>query len=122
MKKIGLMQVKQALKDGRFRDTLPLDMRDDVAGFLQNPGCTCNLPLYRKVLKNCVKQLKEYFPGQDMDDSESPILPENHWTVINCSVSDLEKKLRSLGPGRKSLAITRYEDQVTVVINELESI
>jgi chemotaxis methyl-accepting protein methylase len=32
----------------------------------------------------------------------------------------LEKKLSKLGPGRKQLDVARWEDQVTVVINELD--
>ena len=47
-------------------------------------------------------------------------MADNQWSVINCSIDDLEKQLRKLGPGRKQLDIARYEDQVTVVINELD--
>ena len=33
---------------------------------------------------------------------------------------DLEKKLRKLPPGRKQLDVSRWEDQVTIVVNELD--
>lgn len=42
--------------------------------------------------------------------------------VINCHKDELEHRLQKLGPGRKQIAICRYEDQVTAVINELEII
>lgn len=122
MKKISLMDVKLALKDGRFRDALPLHLREDVAKYLTNPGCSCNTPLYKKILKECVPQLKEYFPGGEVTDEVEEIgkLAQNNWSVINCHVDELQKHLQKLAPGRKQLAITRFEDQVTCVINELD--
>ena len=47
-------------------------------------------------------------------------MAENHWTVINCHIDELESKLKKLPPGRKQIAITRYADQATVVVNELD--
>jgi hypothetical protein len=118
------MEVKLALQDPRFRDSLPIEFQDDVAKFLSNPTCACNVPIYRKVLKNCAKQLIEYFPGNEITNEEVEIqkLSQNHWTVINCHVSELEAKLRALPPGRKQIAPARYGDQVTVVVNELDVI
>lgn len=122
MKQIGLMEIKQALRDPRFRDRLPLHLRDDVVKYLQNPGCSCNVPFYRKVLKDCKKELQEYFPGKDILDEEKEIqmLAQNNWRVINCSIDQLEGILQKLPPGRKQVAMTRFEDQVTVVVNELD--
>ena len=119
--KIGLLQVKQALKDPRFRDILPLDLRDDIAKFLQNPGCSCNMPLYRRVIKECKKELVAYYPGSEVleDDTRQEI--QNNFTVINCSVLELESRLKALPPGRKQIAATRFQDQVTVIVNELDS-
>lgn len=113
--------MKQALKDGRFRDQIPLEMRDDVAKYLQNPGCPCNVPLYRKLLKHCSKQLKEYYPDGEISETEEPNLIENHFSVINCHINELAAKLQALPLGRKHVAVARFEDQVTCVINELDA-
>jgi len=124
MKKIGLTHIKQALMDGRFRDKLPIEMQESVAKFLSNPTCACNLPLYREILKNNKSLLEEYFPGKIIETEEEKIqtLAKNNWSVINCNIKDLQKELRGLPPGRKQLAVTRFEDQVTVVVNEIEEV
>lgn len=123
-KYIGLMEVKQALNDGRFRDVLPLEVRDEVAKYLHCPSCTSNVPLYRKLLKACKKQLTDYYPGRELFNEEEEIekLSTNNWTVFSCHINELEGKLRGLGKGRKYLAIARWEDQITVVINELDQL
>lgn len=122
--KISLIDVKKALKDSRFRLTLPKEMEKEVDEFLNNPGCACHIPLYKKVAKNCKEQLRKYYPNLEVpeEDEEIKKLAENSWTVINCHVDELEKKLGKLGPGRKQLDVARFEDQVTVVINELDII
>jgi hypothetical protein len=91
---------------------------------MQNPGCACNVPIYRRVLREAREQLNEYYPGRELTDPDEEIrkLAENNWLVINCHVDDLEKKLHELPPGRKQLAVSRFEDQVTVVVNELDVI
>lgn len=123
-KKITLNDVKAALKDSRFRSTLPKEMDKDIQSFLDNPGCACHIPLYRKIIRECGEQLVKYFPGMSVPDQDEDIrkLAENHWTVINCHIDELESKLKRLGPGRKQLDVARYEDQVTVVVNDLEFI
>jgi len=120
--KIALQDVKNALKDSRFRLTLPKEMESDVNEFLNNPGCACHTPLYRKIIKDCRDQLSRYFPGMKVPEHDEDIrrLAENHWTVINCRVDELESRLAKLGPGRKQLDVARWEDQVTVVVNELD--
>ncbi len=124
MKKIGLPDVKLALKDGRFRDALPKTLESDLIKYLQNPGCPCNVPFYRKLLKEAKETLLDYFQGGEIVDEQEEMkrLAENQWQVINCNISELESKLRSLPPGRKQIAVTRYEDQVTVIVNELDII
>lgn len=119
---ISLMDVKQALRDFRFRESLPLDLSDGLHKYLKNPGCACNVPLYREILSKCKVQLEAYYPGKILVSPEEEIkkLSENHWQVINCRIDDLEGKLRSLPPGRKQIAVARFEDQVTVVVNELD--
>jgi len=122
-KPIGLMEVKQALRDKRFREALPEDFADDIRKYLHNPGCACNVPIYRKVLKQKTC-LAEYYPGRELSDPDKELqkLAENNWLVINCKVDELEQKLHDLPPGRKQLAVARFEDEVTVVVNELDII
>lgn len=121
-KKITISDVKKALRDERFRSTLPNEMEKEVVAFLDNPGCSCNIPLYRKILKECGDQLSKYYPGTLIPDKDDELerMAENHWLVINCHISELEKRLNRLGPGRKQLDVARYQDQVTVVVNELD--
>lgn len=120
--KITLQDVKKALKDLRFRLALPKDMGPAVEEFLNNPGCACHTPLYRRVIKECADQLSRYYPGMEVPEHDEDIkkLADNHWSVINCHIDELEGRLSKLPPGRKQLDVARWEDQVTVVINELD--
>lgn len=122
--KISLVDVKKALKDSRFRLTLPKEMDKDVEEFLNNPGCACHVPLYKKVIKDCKEQLEKYYPNLEIPNQEEELkkLAENHWSVINCHIDELENRLSRLGPGRKQLDVARWEDQVTVVVNDLDVI
>lgn len=122
MKNINLMDVKQALRDAEFRKSLPPDFTPDVQKYLGNPGCGCNTGLYKKILTDCKTQLEQYFPDKKLSDPTEELkkLAENHWLVISCHISELEEELKKLPPGRKQVAITRFEEQVTVVINELD--
>ena len=90
--------------------------------FLSDPGCSCNVPLYRAILRGAKEQLEAYYPGQETLDEEKEIesLMQNNWSVINCSIYELEDRLRRLTKGRKQIAISRYEDEVTVIINEMD--
>lgn len=119
-KKISMLDVKQALLDSRFRESLPDSLSNDVQKFLSNPGCSCNHPLYRKIIQEAPKQLAEYFPLKETAIAEEA-QSKNEWEVINCSITELQKRLRSLAPGKKQLEIARFQDQVTVVINHLDS-
>ena len=122
MNKISLLDIKQALLDGRFRDGLPLALKPEIAQYLQNPSCPCNLPLYRKILKDHKDYLIKYFPSKTISDEDDEIrkLSENHWTVINCHIDELESHLKKLSPGRKQIDVARWQDQATVVVNELD--
>ena len=116
------MEVKEALRDSRFRASLPLELQGELQKYMQNPGCGCNVPFYEKIINTCKKQLIEYFPGFEVvsiDEVKSE-LSKNNWRVINCNINDLENKLHELGPGRKQIAITRFEDKITLVVNELD--
>lgn len=111
------------MQDPRFRESLPQELIEDLVKYLQNPGCgSCGISLFRKILRNCRTQLSAYFPGKEIykEEEEAAKLAENHWTVINCNIEELEDKLRKLPPGRKQIAICRHEDQATVVVNELD--
>lgn len=121
--KIGLLEIKQALKDPRFINSLPKDMSEDVRKYLAQPGCgPCNIDFYRKILKFCTTQLREYFPNREIgtNEEEDKKLKENNWSVINCNIKELESELRKLPPGRKQIAMSRYQDQVTVIVNEVD--
>lgn len=122
--KVAWKEVKQALFDERFRKTLPDSLQDEVSKFIKNPGCPCNMPLYRKILKECTPQLQDYFPGKEITNINEEVgqLAKNNWTVINCHISELEGHLKKLPPGRKQLDVARYEEQVTAVVNELDVI
>lgn len=116
------MDVKKALRDKRFRDSLPIEFTEELQKYLQNPGCACNVPIYKKIMTDAKEQLQTYYPNRSVAnlDEEAQKLAENHFSVINCHVDELEEKLRKLPNGRKQIAVTRYEDFVTVVINELD--
>ena len=124
MRPITLLEIKQALRDARFRESIPASLTEDLQKYLKNPSCAFNTPFYKKILKDCKDQILAYFPGREVGEIESEIrkIAENNWSVINCSVGELESKLRKLGPGRKQIAMSRYEDQVTLVVNELDVI
>lgn len=111
--------------DERFRQTLPVEFEDDIKKFLKNPGCSCNHPIYKKILKNGANQLAQYYPGKmriEPEEIEREIekSSQNEWSVINCHIDELASRLKKLPPGRKQLDVARYQDQVTVVINELD--
>lgn len=120
MKKIGLIDVKFALKDSRFRETLPESMYQDLTNYLQNPTCPCNLKFYKRVITEAKEQLLNYFHGGTIEEIISESENKKIWEVINCNIEELESKLKSTPPGKKQLAIARYEDQVTVIICDLD--
>jgi hypothetical protein len=121
MKPVGLMDIKQALHDERFRSLFP-ELEREIDQTLRKPNCgSCGVPLARKILNDYPDRVGGYFPGRPVlrPEDEAKQLADNHWTVINCHVNDLEAKLKQLPPGRKQLAVTRHGDQVTCVVNEL---
>jgi hypothetical protein len=122
MKKITALDVKEALLDRRFRDVLPETLLPDVQKFMSNPGCACNHPIYRKVMKEATQQLAAYFPNKETPnvDDELQKLARNEWSVFSCHIDELQGRLRKLPIGRKQIEVARWQDQVTVVINELE--
>lgn len=119
--------IKQALLDERFRQSLPQELQEDVQKFLKNPGCACNHPIYMNVMRKAKKQLAEYFPSKEetsVEEIEKDLdkVSKNSWQVINCNINELTDELRKLGNGRKQLDVARWQDQVTVVVNHLDGI
>ena len=121
---VSLMDIKNAMKDEKFRATLPESLAPEVQKFVNNPSCSCNVPVYKKIIKEAKDQVLAYFPGKEIMSQEEEIerLSKNNWRVINCSIGDLEKEMKKLPAGRKQLAMSRYEDQVTVIVNELDNL
>lgn len=120
MKKLGILEVKQALFDQRFRDLFP-EYKEDLDKFMQNPGCGCNMPFLHKLM-NHKDRLQKYFPTKDIETTNEMVdrIATNHWKVINCKRSELESELRKLPKGRKQLTVAIWQEEATVVINELD--
>jgi hypothetical protein len=126
-RRITAHDIKQALLDARFRESLPEEFTEDVQRFLKDPGCACNHPIYLRIMRKARQQLQEYFPAKESPtdeefERETERLAKNEWQVINCHVNELTEELRKLGPGRKQLDVARWQDQVTVVVNHLETL
>lgn len=121
---ISLLDIKTAMKDETFRSKLPESLNPEVQKFINNPSCSCNVPLYKKIIKEAKDQVLEYFPGKTVmsQEEEAEQLAKNNWRVISCSIGDLEKEMKKLPAGRKQISMSRFEDQVTVIINELDHI
>jgi len=119
---INISDVKIALKDERFRKSLPDSFSGDLSKYERNPGCGCNIQFYKKILLEAKDQLKEYFPDKEVSESSKELNSffKNNFSVINCKINELEEILKKLPPGRKQLAISRYQDDVTVILNELD--
>lgn len=124
MNQINISDVKLALRDERFKQSLPDSFKEDLIKYEKNPGCGCNIPFYKRILIEARDQLKEYFPGKEISHPNKEIisLSKNNFSVINCKVDELENILKKLPPGRKQLALARYQDEITVILNELEVI
>lgn len=111
---MGLMEIKQALQnDEKFRNLFQ-EYAHDINQFLKDPSCSCNGPLYKKISKH-VDRLKSY------EDSGGPPVkiiarPPEQFKVINCKVAELEEKLRPVRHGAVQIALSRYEDEVTVIL------
>ena len=121
---ISLLDIKTAMKDETFRSKLPESLNPEVQKFINNPSCSCNVPLYKKIIKEAKDQVLEYFPGKTVmsQEEEAEQLATNNWRVVSCSIGDLEKEMKKLPAGRKQISMSRFEDQVTVIINELDHI
>lgn len=121
MKKLKLIEIKNSiLHDARFRALFP-EMEQEFQEVIKNPSCGCNMPVYRKVLE-FKDRLVKYFPNREIvtPKEEVEALGPNQWSVINCKANELESVLNNLHKfGRKQIAVARWEDQITVVVNDL---
>jgi hypothetical protein len=123
MKKISLLDVKQALQDERFVASLPESLKKGAEKYIKDPGCACNNQFIVDILKGANKELREYYPAatEVVDpDEEMEKLSKNNWKVFSCHVDELEGHLQKLPHGRKQIDMARWEDQVTVIVNELD--
>jgi len=119
---LTIADIKQALWDDRFRTLFP-NLKEEISLFLKDPGCKCNANLYRKIMSQKDK-LEKYFPtkevvGQSLEQEIIKKVQQNQWTVINCHIDQLEERLKQLPHSKKMVSLARWQDQVTVVIDEL---
>jgi len=121
-KKVRISDIKAAMNDERFVVLLPKELDKDVEKYKKNPNCSCNSDFYKKLLKNHKNVLLNYFPDYEVDEQEVLKVNknENQWHVINCHIDELQNNLKLLGPGRKQVQLSRFEDQVTCVVNDLD--
>lgn len=119
-RKLGIIDVKQAIYDERFQKLFP-ELKEDIDKVVPDPGCPCNREIYLKFFRY-KDRLEQYFPNRFVESVEEEVakLAENHFLVINCHINELETRLRKLSPGRKQIAVTRFQDQVTVIVNHLD--
>jgi len=121
---VTVSDIKEALKNEEFRNALPAQLQDDVQKFLSNPNCSCNMKIYQRILQEAETNVKAFFPSKSIVSHQHVMetVMQNNWTVINCNINNLEEELKKLKTGRKQITMGRFEDQVTVIINELEMV
>ena len=120
-RKLGAIEIKQAIMaDQRFRDMFP-ELKQDIDAIIKNPTCACNRAMLEKFFQ-FRDRLETYFPNRIIETVEETTtkLSKNNWKVINCHVNELENLLRKFAPTiRRQLAVARYQDQATVILNEI---
>lgn len=120
-KKLSRLEIKQAiLTDSRFRDLFP-ELEKEIKQVIKNPGCACHIPVYDKFFEY-KDRLGKYFSNNEIvhPKDEAKEASQNNWKVITCKSHELENKLNELHKfGRKQIAVARYQDDVTVIINDM---
>lgn len=111
---LSLLDIKQAIFDERFQILFP-ELKEEIKKVLFDPGCSCNKQIYYKFFQY-PERLEKFFPNRTIEKAQEE---ETLWQVINCSIHELESKLRNLPKGRKQIAVARYQEQVTVIVNFL---
>lgn len=114
--------LKRACKKGDFRKLFP-ELRAQFDAYIQKPGCGhCAAQLISGLMEH-PERLQEYFGEVELDvtppESFDPVGAAN-FSVINCSVHELEDRLNALPAAAYQITVARYEDQVTAIINRLD--
>lgn len=110
---LGFKEIKRELWKKAFRDLFP-EWKDQIGKFLANPGCECNRPLLISILES-KDRLESYFKRPIKVAMSLP--PRGGQVrVINTDIHRLEEELRNLPPGMKYIALARYQDQITAVV------
>lgn len=113
----------------QFRDLFP-DMAEKFSEYFKNPSCPCNYGLVQHVVSDGTA-LERWFKRPVMLDDNLRAMSEKlmmrhgpggqrEFWVLNTTTDKLQSELDSLPPGPKTFAIARWQDQVTVVIQDLE--
>ena len=134
---LSLLDIKNAMKDDAFVSKLPESLSVDVARVRSNINCGCNMKFFERLIAEAPDVLQQYFPDKNIVKIEQQVPPQpqpentvqqqsepprivNNWSVISCNIMELEARLQEFREGRKQVTLSRYEDQVTVVINSLD--
>lgn len=111
---------RSILGNSKFRELFP-ELKQEMDQVIGNPNCPCNVPIYNQFFKY-KDRLIGHFVGKQVPDIKKEVedLSHNQWQVINCGINELEGILNKAHKlGRKQIAIARYDDKLTVVVNDL---
>jgi len=118
-KKITIRDLKKALWKSEFRNLFP-ELKEQIKTFLQNPNCKCNAPLYNTILHH--RDRLESFFGTPLEIVDKPVTEQELLSrihVINTTVDNLEAELRKLPVGPKHITVSRYQNDITAVVQLL---
>lgn len=113
MNNFTLHDLKSALFDEKFQHLFP-EFKEQIKLFLKDSNCSCNIGLLKQLLKY-KERIKQYFPNKQ-------IIQKDSWKVINCNIYDLDQKLKELPKGKKMMAISRFREEITIVLNDITDI
>jgi len=120
---VTMMDVRAALRDGRFIDQFP-ELSGLVGRYKTQKHCgSCGVELARAIIERFPDRVREYFPGRDVlapREEVAAVAATEDFEVINCHVGELEARLRKLRPGvKKFVSPARWQDQITVIVHYL---
>lgn len=120
MRKLTMMDIKGAIWDKRFQSLFP-EHAEQIEKFLKDPGCACNVSLYRKLM-GYKDRLKTYFPNKEIvTPAEEDAAITDGWVVLNCSIDKLDVKMKQYPKDKIVVAACRWKDQLTVVLNDAQA-
>lgn len=64
---ITIADLKKALHDRTFVESLPEVLKEGHERYMKAPGCNCHLPFFKRVLEDARKELKEYFAANGIN-------------------------------------------------------